>query len=68
MTKPIPGLIVRTKAGNVKVLCQDCLQKSEYEEVVTSFKSFFSSRCVKCNAPVVINHPDPAYRVQLQKS
>ena len=66
--KPVPGLIVRTKAGNVKVLCRDCLKVSEYEEVVDSFKSVISSRCVKCNALVILNSPEPEYQLQLSRN
>lgn len=54
MAKPIPGYIVRTKSGNVKVLCEDCLKKSEYQEFVDTFKSMISSKCVKCNRLVLI--------------
>ncbi|NOX45063.1 MAG: hypothetical protein GXO72_04970 [Caldiserica bacterium] len=64
MSEPIPGLIVRTKAGNVKVLCRDCLRVSEYEEVVNSFKSVISSRCVKCDRLVILNSPEPEYQLQ----
>ncbi len=64
MSEPIPGLIVRTKAGNVKVLCRDCLRISEYDEVVNSFKSVISSRCVKCNRLVILNSPEPEYRLE----
>jgi len=66
--KLTPGLIVRTKAGNVKILCQDCLKVSEYEKVVDSFNSVISSRCVKCNTLVILNSPEPGFGVQLSKS
>jgi hypothetical protein len=68
VSDPIPGLIVRTKAGNVKVLCRDCLKASEYEEVVDSFKSVISSRCVKCNKLVILNSPEPEYQLQLSNN
>lgn len=54
VTKPVKGFIVRTKAGNVKVLCEDCLAKSEFEEYVKSFTSVMSSECIKCRRPVII--------------
>ena len=38
------GFIVRTKANSFKVLCADCLTKSEFEEYVKPWSTAIGSR------------------------
>ncbi|MBC7318539.1 hypothetical protein H5T57_04755 [Candidatus Bipolaricaulota bacterium] len=59
MVMPGKGYLVRTKANSFKVLCAECLKKSEFEEFVRPWSVKISSRCVKCNAPVALDPAEP---------
>lgn len=59
MTAPTKGYLVRTKANSFKVLCAECLKTSEYEEFVRPWSVLLSSRCVKCQGPVILNPEEP---------
>lgn len=52
------GFIVRTKANSFKVLCAECLTRSEFEEYVKPWSTAIGSRCVKCQRRVLINPAD----------
>ena len=59
MTAAVKGYLVRTKANSFKVLCAECLKKSEFEEYVRPWSVQLSSRCVKCQAAVLLNPEEP---------
>ncbi|MFN3346844.1 MAG: hypothetical protein ACK42E_03430 [Candidatus Bipolaricaulaceae bacterium] len=50
---------MRTKAQSFKVLCAECLKNSEFEEYVRPWSVVLSSRCVKCQAAVLLNPEEP---------
>lgn len=58
MGEPLEGYLVRTKANNFKVLCAECLGKSEYEEIVRPWSVPITSHCVKCLRGVLLNPAD----------
>lgn len=52
------GFIVRTKANSIKVLCAECVKRTEFEEYLRPWSTMISSRCLKCQRRVFVSAED----------